>query len=84
MGGVQKQWDYLNEEQQRTAIAEIIAFFQNERDEEIGEVAAREILDMFLERIGGAVYNRALEDAKEHLGKKFEDVLVDIDITLRK
>lgn len=84
MGEVQKQWDYLNEEQQRTAIAEIIAFFQNERDEEIGEVAAREILDMFLERIGGAVYNRALEDAKDYLGKKFEDVLVDIDITLRK
>ena len=84
MGELKKQWDYLSDEQRRTAIAEIVAFFQGERDEEIGEIAARELLDMFLERIGGAVYNRALEDAKEYLGKKFEDMLVDIDITLHK
>jgi uncharacterized protein (DUF2164 family) len=79
-----RAWDYLNDEQRKKAIEEIIAFFESEREEKIGVIAAEQLLDMFLQGSGRQVYNRAIEDAKEFLRKKMEDIEIDIDINLHK
>jgi uncharacterized protein (DUF2164 family) len=84
MAQAKRAWDYLNDEQRKKAIEEIIAFFESEREEKIGVIAAEQLLDMFLQSSGKEVYNKAIEDAKEFLRKKMEDVEIDIDINLHK
>ena len=79
-----RAWDYLNDEQRKKAVDEIVAFFESEREEKIGIIAAEEVLDMFLRNTGKEVYNRAVEDVKKFLRKKAEDIEIDIDINLHK
>jgi len=75
-----KPWDFLSNDEKRYAIDQIITFFAEERDEEIGRIAAEEVLDMFLELLGPQVYNSALEDAKIWLKEKFTTIEVDYDL----
>jgi uncharacterized protein (DUF2164 family) len=42
---------------------EIISFFYEERDEQIGEIAAETILDFCLEKLGPYFYNEGVQDA---------------------
>ncbi|WP_338788572.1 DUF2164 domain-containing protein [Metabacillus sp. FJAT-53654] len=42
---------------------EIISFFYEERDEEIGEIAAEAFLDFCLEKLGPYFYNEGVQDA---------------------
>lgn len=42
---------------------EIISFFYQERDEEIGEIAAEAVLDFCLEKLGPYIYNEGIQDA---------------------
>lgn len=49
------------------AIASIERWFETERDERIGNIAAGALLGFFLEEIGPLVYNQAIEQAQERL-----------------
>jgi uncharacterized protein (DUF2164 family) len=42
---------------------EIKSFFYQERDEEIGEIAADAFLDFCLEKLGPYIYNEGIQDA---------------------
>ena len=65
---------------QRTAVvADIQAFFREERDEEIGIVAAERVLEFFLETTANRIYNAALDDAKAWLAKRVEDLGYEFD-----
>lgn len=75
-----RSWDVLTEEQRKKYIKEIIAYFQDERGEEIGIIAAEQILDFFLEHIGIEIHNTALRKAQDVLKKKIEDIDIEIDI----
>lgn len=79
-----RAWGYLSKEQRRATVDEIIGFFLSERNETIGVVAAENILDFFLQTAGSTIYNSAIDDVKPFLTKEFEDMLVNIDVTLRK
>ena len=46
-----------NAEERKQIISDIQYFFHQERDEEIGELAAGSILDFFAEQIGAHYYN---------------------------
>ena len=76
---MKRKWDKLNDEQRRVAIDECIHFFENERDETIGRIAAEQILNFFLASIGPAVYNQGVEDAKRVLASRMEDIQFDMD-----
>ncbi len=58
----------------------IISFFQNERDEVIGIIAAEQVLDFFLNEIGDEIYKKALRDAKKIVKEKLEGLEVELDI----
>lgn len=60
-------------------IQDIISFFQDERGEEIGVIAAGNILDFVLELVGDEIYNRAITDAKKIIKEKLLDVEVELD-----
>jgi uncharacterized protein (DUF2164 family) len=46
-------------------VKEIMTFFQNERDEEVGIIAATSMLDFFIDKLGRAIYERGIEESKK-------------------
>ncbi|MET3699761.1 uncharacterized protein SAMN05877753_10129 [Bacillus oleivorans] len=52
-------------EQKDQIIAEIQGFFLEEKGEEIGLIAAENIFDFFMERLGPILYNQGVKDAKK-------------------
>jgi len=59
--------DFATEEQRTKFIKDIIGFFQDERGEEIGYIAAEKVLDFFTHSMGEEIYQKALNDAKKLL-----------------
>lgn len=53
----------LNDEDKRVVMEEIKRFFFEERDEEIGEIAAMNFLDFVTEKISPYYYNAAIREA---------------------
>lgn len=74
----------LTREQRQAAIKEIIGFFLDEKDEEIGVIQAESLLDFFLESTGLAIYNNGIEACKKLTKSRFEELEVDIETTLKK
>jgi uncharacterized protein (DUF2164 family) len=81
---IKRKGDLLSKEEKRKIIPEIITFFKNERDEEIGIVAAEEILDFFLNNTGLELYNKGVENSVDFLKKRIEDLELDMEILLKK
>lgn len=61
-------------------IGDIQEFFYRERGEEIGIIAADQLLDFFMEDMAKIIYNRALDDSKIWRMKREEDLAIDYDI----
>ncbi len=54
----------LSSEEKKRVMEEIRFFFQKERDEEIGFLAAEKVYDFFMDELGKEIYNKALDDAR--------------------
>lgn len=72
--------DLLGKERRQTLIKEIITYFKVEREEEIGVIAAEEVLDFFMEGLGKDLYNKGLKDAKALVKNSMENMEVDLDL----
>jgi len=79
MAECNRKWDRISDEKRQQAIDDLIYFFESERSEKIGVIAAEQLLDFFLENIGPDVYNRGLSDAKTVIAKRVEDLQFDMD-----
>lgn len=79
-----KEIGLLDKDQRKMAIEAIMSFFQNERNEEIGIIAAEEVLDFFLNDIGTAIYNKGVDDAKATLRKLVDGLEVDLGALTRQ
>lgn len=53
----------LTDEQKKQLMEEIRLFFEEELGEDIGFLRQQKVLDLFLEQLAPAVYNKALDDA---------------------
>jgi uncharacterized protein (DUF2164 family) len=84
MSKVERKSEIFSEEEKKKFVEEIITFFKEERDEEIGIVAAGKVLDFFLENVSVEVYNKAIENSAEFLKSKFEDLALDMEVLLKK
>ncbi len=73
-------WDILSSQQKRECLENIIAYFQDERDEQIGIIAAEDLLDTILEPISKASYNKGIDDAKKILLESLSNVDLDLDL----
>lgn len=56
-------------------ILAIKEYFYNERDEEIGDLAASMILDFFIKELAPRFYNQGIEDSYRFLNDKLGDML---------
>ncbi len=65
----------LSKEKQQAMIEEIKSYFFNERNEEIGELAAVFILDFFTEKLAPEFYNQGVFDSYRFISEKTEDLL---------
>lgn len=79
MAGIKRKGDHLTDEQKNKALEEIIYFFEKERDEEIGRIAAEQVLNFFLASVGPSLYNKGIQDAKTTLQSRFDELSYDLD-----
>lgn len=84
MTPVHRKGDVLSSEKRKESIQDLIDFFNRERNETIGIIAAEHILTHFLQTIGKDLYNKGIDDATKYLNNRFEDILLDIDTLLKK
>lgn len=74
------KFDFKSEELKAKYLKEIICFFHDERDEEIGLIAAEQLLEFFTRTMGEEIYNMAISDCKKLLKEKAQDLEVELDI----
>ena len=79
MATVNRRWERLSEEESKAAKEALILFFEREREEKIGLIAADDLLNFFLQTVGGKIYNKGLEDAKKVLENRFDELKFDLD-----
>lgn len=65
----------VSKEIQKDMISEIKAYFLKERGEDLGDLAARLILDFFMEKLGPYAYNQGVFDSYKYMSERTEDLL---------
>ena len=68
----------LPPETRAQAVASIQAYFETERDETLGVIAAENLLAFVLAEIAPSVYNRAVADVQERLHARIAELDVDV------
>lgn len=61
-------------DEKRALFPDIQRFFAEEHGETIGDLAAERMLDFFLRRVGPRIFNQAIEEARQFVHRRFEDV----------
>lgn len=79
MSNVKRRWERLTEEEKKQAKENLILFFERERSDKIGIIAAEEILNFFLQTVGSTLYNKGIMDAKKSLELRIEELNYDLD-----
>ncbi|KNF09398.1 protein of unknown function DUF2164 [Gottschalkia purinilytica] len=65
----------LSKEKRNHMVSLIQSYFQNERDEDIGELASSLILDFIIEELAPVFYNEGVADSYKYMTDKIEDLL---------
>lgn len=79
MSRTKRNWEKLTDEEKSSVKEELILFFENERDEKIGVIAAEKIINFFLQSVGGKLYNKGVNDAKKAMENRIEELKFDLD-----
>jgi uncharacterized protein (DUF2164 family) len=64
----------LSKDIHKEAVASIIRYFHENREEEIGNIAASGLLGFFLEEVGPSIYNQAVADIQERMQIHVSDI----------
>ncbi|EKD64459.1 MAG: hypothetical protein ACD_50C00381G0003 [uncultured bacterium] len=85
MTKIKRKWDsFLSDKKRKTCIDEIITFYKEKQDESIGFIKAGEILDFVLQVSGETIYNKGIEDARNLLKNRWENLEIDLDLLINK
>ncbi|PYI54636.1 DUF2164 domain-containing protein [Paenibacillus flagellatus] len=68
----------LTKEERAEIVKDVQAFFEEERSETIGDLAAEHILDFMMKAIGPYVYNKALSDARGLINERVNQIEDDL------
>jgi uncharacterized protein (DUF2164 family) len=63
----------FDDETKKRMIEQIKIFFEEERGEDLGDLAAMLVLDFFMEDIGIEAYNQGVRDALRYMSERVED-----------
>jgi uncharacterized protein (DUF2164 family) len=64
----------LSDERRETLVLASQALFEEEFERELSAFQAKRLIDFFLGRLGPAVYNQAVQDARAYFQQKLEDL----------
>ena len=64
----------LSTQAQKDAVASIQKYFEVNMPERIGELPAGLLLNFFVEEIGPAIYNKAIQDAQARMMRRVDDL----------
>lgn len=78
--GLLRKWDIKNKDLNDTCIAEVITRVNELDGENMGIIAAQDIIDIVMSHYGPEVYNKAVREVKDTLEGKFQDTLMDVDL----
>ncbi|MDF2606313.1 MAG: hypothetical protein K0S34_503 [Bacillales bacterium] len=65
----------FSKEEKQQIIGKIQEFFLNERDEQLGDLAAEIVLDFIIKEIGPKLYNQGVNDSHQYLLERVDDLL---------
>jgi len=65
----------LDEQVKKDMTNKIKEYFFNERDEEIGDLAASLILEFIIEELAPEFYNQGIYDSYKYMTERVEDIL---------
>ncbi len=74
-----RKWDKIPDDKRQTIIKELIDFFDRERDERIGVIAATDLFNFFIESAGKELYNQGIDDAKRAIEARIDEFRYDLD-----
>lgn len=64
----------LSKDHKQALVSRIQTYFIEEKDEEIGNLAAENLLDFVLHLVGPHVYNQALADARKLVNDRMQTI----------
>ncbi|MPM61100.1 hypothetical protein SDC9_107954 [bioreactor metagenome] len=65
----------ITKEKRGDMISEIQRYFENEREEELGDLAAGLLVDFIIEKLGPEFYNQGVFDSYVYMNDRVEDLL---------
>lgn len=68
----------LSREVRAQAVASLEKYFEVERDERLGNIAAGALLGFFLEEIGPTIYNKGVADAQERMQERVMELDIEV------
>jgi len=74
----------LDRDERRRLIQAVQKFFAEQRDEQIGVIAADKVVDFFIDTLGAALYNAALDKARAWFAQSMGNLEVDFDQLYRR
>lgn len=78
------KFSLISDAKKRGAVEAIIAFYKRERDEEIGVIAAEEILDLVVDLVGREIFNKGVDETVRLLQDRLGSVWVDVEAIVKK
>jgi uncharacterized protein (DUF2164 family) len=73
MDGIEKI--KMSKEKRKDMISAIKNYFQNERGEQLGDLASSLILDFIIEDLAPEFYNEGVFDSYKHMNNRIEELL---------
>lgn len=70
----------LSDERRNEILGRLIGMYSEEFDEELSPFRAEQILTFFVRSLGPSVYNQAIQDARQFMADRLED----LDVTFRE
>ena len=74
-----KKFSNIPKELNDKCIAEVIARIEDIESENVGIIAAQDVIDIVTQNLGSEIYNMALRDTKKLLQEKISDFEFEID-----
>ncbi|WP_276357658.1 DUF2164 domain-containing protein [Cohnella caldifontis] len=64
----------LPKEEKEAIVRQVQVYFQEERSESIGELAAEQLIDFMMKQLGSYFYNKAISDMRSVVQEKFAQI----------
>jgi uncharacterized protein (DUF2164 family) len=77
---INRKGDFLAREKRAETIKELIAYFNAERGEEIGMIAAEDLLDFLLNTCGEDIFKKGVQQSRIILRENLDNLETDLEL----